>query len=288
MADNFGLKIGVEGEKEFKKAPADINQSFKVLGLEMKLGSSQFDKNDKSVQTLSARNNVLNKEIEAQRQKIDTLRSALQNASDSFGETDRRTQNWQIQLNNAEAALNDMERELSDNNAALEEANSNYGRAGDALKVDCERLLVRSAGSFDLKFFCPDPFACAVEDEEFTISSTGSHTVRRAEGNAASNPVYRIKGVVSSGANRYITITTNGSQLKIVNAALSATETLVVDTDMMTAWVENANGNVLRNGLPYLSELNFPMLSAGSNTIAVAANNATFRSLEIQAKSRWR
>ena len=26
--DNFGLKIGVEGEREFKQALADINQSF--------------------------------------------------------------------------------------------------------------------------------------------------------------------------------------------------------------------------------------------------------------------
>lgn len=155
-------------------------------------------------------------------------------------------------------------------------------------KVDCERLLVRSAGSFDLKFFCPDPFAYAVEDEEFTISSTGSHTVRRTKGNIDSHPVYRIKGVITSGVSNYITITTNGSQLKIVNATLTTSETLVVDTDMMTAWVEDANGNVLRNGLPYLSELNFPTLSVGGNTIAVAANNATFTSLEIQAKSRWR
>ena len=60
MADNFGLKIGIEGEKEFKKALSEINQSFKVLGSEMKLVSSQFDKNDKSVQALSARNTVLN------------------------------------------------------------------------------------------------------------------------------------------------------------------------------------------------------------------------------------
>lgn len=44
MADNFGLKIGLEGEKEFKKAIADINQSFKVLGSEMKLVSSEFGK----------------------------------------------------------------------------------------------------------------------------------------------------------------------------------------------------------------------------------------------------
>ena len=55
MADSFGLKIGLEGEKEFKKALADINQSFKVLGSEMKLATSQFDKNDKSVEALAAR-----------------------------------------------------------------------------------------------------------------------------------------------------------------------------------------------------------------------------------------
>ena len=113
MANDFGLKIGLEGEKEFKKAIADINSSFKVLGSEMKLVSSQFDKNDSSVKSLTARNEVLNKEIEAQKQKIEVLRQALQNASESFGENDRRTQAWQIQLNNAEAALNDMEREVS-------------------------------------------------------------------------------------------------------------------------------------------------------------------------------
>ncbi|MDD6302603.1 MAG: hypothetical protein PUA56_04830 [Bacillales bacterium] len=37
MAENFGLKIGLEGEKEFKSALAQINNSFKVLGSEMKL-----------------------------------------------------------------------------------------------------------------------------------------------------------------------------------------------------------------------------------------------------------
>ena len=71
MADSFGLKIGLEGEKEFKSALSEINQSFKVLGSEMKLVSSQFDKNDKSVQALSSRNQVLNKEIETQKQKIE-------------------------------------------------------------------------------------------------------------------------------------------------------------------------------------------------------------------------
>ena len=37
MAESFGLKIGLEGEKEFKASLAEINNSFKVLGSEMKL-----------------------------------------------------------------------------------------------------------------------------------------------------------------------------------------------------------------------------------------------------------
>lgn len=120
MADSFGLKIGLEGEKEFKSALASINQSFKVLGSEMKLVESQFDKNDNSMQALTARNEVLQKSIDAQKQKIETLRSALANAAESFGENDRRTQNWQIQLNNAQAELNKMEKELNANTSALD------------------------------------------------------------------------------------------------------------------------------------------------------------------------
>lgn len=33
MADNFGLKIGLEGEKEFKQALSYTNFSFKCSGL---------------------------------------------------------------------------------------------------------------------------------------------------------------------------------------------------------------------------------------------------------------
>lgn len=132
MADDFGLKIGLEGEKEFKKALSDINQSFKVLGSEMKLTESQFSKNDRSVEALAARNQVLNKEIEAQKQKIETLRQALANAAESFGENDRRTQAWQIQLNNAQAALNGMEREVSDNESAMDELGKEMDDTGNS------------------------------------------------------------------------------------------------------------------------------------------------------------
>jgi len=129
MADNFGLKIGVEGEKEFKRALSDINQSFKVLGSEMKLVESEFGKNENSVQSLTSKNEVLTKQMDAQKDKIETLRKALQNASDSFGENDRRTQAWAVQLNNAQAELNGMERELKGNEKALDSVADEFNAA---------------------------------------------------------------------------------------------------------------------------------------------------------------
>ena len=148
--------------------------------------------------------------------------------------------------------------------------------------------VVRFSATFDLAFFCPDPFGYAAEDEAFTITAAGSHMVRRRLGNLYSNPVYRLKGVLTSGAGRYISIATNGAELKIANAMLAENETLVIDTAKMTAWVEDAEGATLRNALPYIDELNFPTLEAGLNTVEVAVSNAAFTELEIQAKSRWR
>ena len=129
MSDSFGFKLGIEGEREFKNALRDINQSFKVLGSEMNLVTSQFDKQDKSVRAITARNEVLNKEIDTQKNKISTLESALKNAAESFGENDKRTKAWQIQLNNANADLNKMEKELDNNNKALDAASDGFDDA---------------------------------------------------------------------------------------------------------------------------------------------------------------
>ncbi len=123
------MKIGIEGEKEFKDALKDINQRFKVLGSEMNLVSSQFDRQDKSIDALTARNQVLNKEIDTQKEKVSTLEKALLNAATSFGENDKRTRAWQIQLNNANADLNNMVKELEDNNKALNTTGSGFDEA---------------------------------------------------------------------------------------------------------------------------------------------------------------
>lgn len=147
---------------------------------------------------------------------------------------------------------------------------------------------VRRTAAFNLTFFCPDPFGYAAEDEIFEITGTGTSTVTRVLGNAESEPLYEIRGVIGNGSTSYISITTNGEELKIAGASLTAEEVFVVDAGKMTAYVMDEDGNVLRNGLPYIDELNFPSLEAEDNSVTVESSNATFTSLTIQAKSRWR
>jgi len=152
--------------------------------------------------------------------------------------------------------------------------------------VDCERLL-RTAGQFDLKFVCPDPHAYALADESFIITAEGIHEVNRVIGSASSDPVYFLKGTVFSGISSYISLRTNGSELRVAGV-LVAGETLVIDSGKVTAKVVNAQGITLRNGLPCLQELNFPSLQRGVNTVEISAAGAAFTELKIQAMSRWR
>jgi phage-related protein len=99
--------------------------------------------------------------------------------------------------------------------------------------------------------------------------------------------VYSLKGVISAASTTYVQIQTNDDVLKIVGS-LAAGETLIIDSGLVTAKVVDAQGDTLRNGLPLLQELNFPVLHKGNNTVTITANGATFTELDIQAKSRWR
>ncbi len=121
MANDIGLKVGIDGESEFKKALKEINQSMKTLGTEAKLVASQYDTQDKSIEALTARNEVLTKQIAEQAKKVDTLKNALQAAKEKYGENSTQAEQWQQKLNLAQAELNKMNRELGNNEKAIQE-----------------------------------------------------------------------------------------------------------------------------------------------------------------------
>lgn len=270
MSENFGLKIGLEGEREFKKSLAEINNSFKVLGSEMKLVDSQFDKNDKSAEALTARNQVLNKEIDQQKQKIETLRSALANAAESFGENDRRTQSWQIQLNNAEAALNDMNRELDENEKAIkeggkaaEESGSKFEGFGKVLKTVGVALgaVAVAAGAAAVKLG-KEVIAAYADYEQLvggvdTLFKDSSQEIQQYAANA-----YKTAGL---SANEYME-TVTGFSASLIQSLGGDTEKAAKYADMaITDMSDNANKmgtdmSSIQNAYQGFAKQNYTML----------------------------
>lgn len=195
----------------------------------------------------------------------------------------RKLENLIKALDDISAWLNPMEglKQL-----VLDDIPDRYFSARLNTEIDCERIL-SSAGAFELTFICPDPNGYALTDESFTLSQVGTQNITRTIGNIESYPIYQLKGTIDSSSASFIKITTNGDKLKLTGKILTG-ETLIIDSSLLTSRVVDSNGNVLRNGLPILDELNFPILNKGNNQVKIETSSATFSELKIYAKSCWR
>ena len=112
MAVDIGPKIGIDGEKEFRQELTNINQQLRTLGSEMKAVTSSFEAGDRSEEALAAQTDVLNRQIDAQKQKLAQLERGLDAATNKFGEADTRTLRWAQAVQDATADLNRMESQL--------------------------------------------------------------------------------------------------------------------------------------------------------------------------------
>lgn len=126
---SFGGVIKLQGESAYRKAIKNINQSMRVLGSELKKAASEFSRNDKSVENLTAQNKILNKNVDEQKKKIATLKGALEDAKKEYGEDSSQVKNWQTQLNNAEAQLNKLNRQVEENEKDIKAANAETAKA---------------------------------------------------------------------------------------------------------------------------------------------------------------
>lgn len=121
-APSINSKIKLDGEREYKAALAEIKSGLNVLKSELNLASEQFRDNADSVEALTKKNDILDRTILTQKEKIEQIEKALQSSASAYGEADEHTNRWKTQLNNAQAELVKMERALKDNEDALQKA----------------------------------------------------------------------------------------------------------------------------------------------------------------------
>ena len=139
-SNTFGGTIKLEGEKAYREAVKQINSNLRVLASEMGKVTAEFTKNDKSTTVLTSRNKILNEQIEKQKEKISVLKNALAQSSEKYGENDKKTNNWKVSLNKAEAELSRMEISLKDVNAQMEKAKTPLDKLNSELSEQGEKL----------------------------------------------------------------------------------------------------------------------------------------------------
>ena len=140
---NINTKFTLSGEKEYKQALSEIGNGMRVLDSEMRKVQSAYAKNADSVESLAAQNDVLERKISSQTEKIEYLKAALQQSAEKYGESDKRTMQWQTSLNNAEAELNNLNNKLDENKEKIEESGKETGNLGDVVSGLTEKFGIK-------------------------------------------------------------------------------------------------------------------------------------------------
>ncbi len=146
----INTKVKMDGEKEYRAALAQINAGLKNLGAEMRATEQDFADNADSVEALTAKGDVLARQMQTQQEKVDTLREVLQKAGESYGEADKRTIDWKTSLIDAETKLKQMQASLEENNDELDKAaasGSKFQQAMDKVKDSVAKAKEEGTGA---------------------------------------------------------------------------------------------------------------------------------------------
>nr|DAH69674.1 MAG TPA: tail tape measure [Caudoviricetes sp.] len=112
---NINTKFTLSGEKEYKQAISEIGNGMKVLDAEMRKVTSAYGKNADSAKLLGQQNDILQRQIYSQTEKIRYMQEALKNSVKKTGESSKVTMAWQASLQNATAKLNDLNNQMREN-----------------------------------------------------------------------------------------------------------------------------------------------------------------------------
>lgn len=136
-------RVELDGEKQYKQALSELNSGNKVLASEMRKLQAEYKGNADSVEFLNKKSDVLQRQLQQQKDKVNTLREAVANAGKQYGEADKRTQDWIVKLNNAEAAQFDLEHAVEENNQAIKGQTKEMAGLGDTVSDLANKLGIK-------------------------------------------------------------------------------------------------------------------------------------------------
>lgn len=137
MANSDATKIttyvGIEGEREYKKALSEIAQEMRVTSSEAKALTATYADNADSLEALQAKDEQLRKELDQQKQKLAVMQQAYENARDTIDDNGKAASEWAVKINNTRAAIANSERAIRQNNEAIQAAIADTNKYGESI-----------------------------------------------------------------------------------------------------------------------------------------------------------
>ena len=142
------LRVELDGEKKYKEAIAEINRESKTLGAEMKKLAAEYKGNEDSIEALTKKQTLLDRalleskaKVEETRKQLDSWRAALERvrqeqgaSSEEYKQAQKKVQEYEYALANAETAQIELENAIRDNNEALEDSRDALDETNDELE----------------------------------------------------------------------------------------------------------------------------------------------------------
>lgn len=235
----FGGTVKLTGESEYQRALKGITSNLTVLSSEMKIVTSQYDKNDKSVSNLSQQNSVLTKKIEEQKSKVNILTQALEDSKKETGENSTTTKKWQTQLNNAQAELNKLDKQLDENTQGIKD----FGRATDDAGESSSRL-----GDIIKGNLISDAIKNGIKALSDSMKSLGSAVINVGKSAIQSYAEYeQLVGGVETLFKDSANVVQNYANNAYKTAGLSANEYMETVTSFSASLLQSLDGDTAKS-----------------------------------------
>jgi TP901 family phage tail tape measure protein len=134
----FGGAVKLTGESEYRAALQKITQSLKEVSSEMKLVSSSYDKNDKSVAALTSKQNILNTKLSQQKEKLSTLKAQYTQMSGQYATNTQKHEALVNTYNKEKAELERIGKELGTNSKAYQDQKAKVDALEQEVKQSTE------------------------------------------------------------------------------------------------------------------------------------------------------
>lgn len=109
---SFGGAVKLQGESAYRAALRNITQNLKEVSSELKLVSSQYDKNDTSVEALTSKQAVLTHRLEEQKSKLSVLREQYEKMGSEYQQNREKHEQLIASYNREKSELERIGREL--------------------------------------------------------------------------------------------------------------------------------------------------------------------------------